>query len=408
MRTTIAPTIPAEEFRSRVGRLQRRMAEQNLDLCIIYGDEYRRENIRYVSNVWPLFERGALLVTRIGEPILLAAPEGELLCREASAWSDIRLVPDFACVTVPEDIEYPHAAYTDFRKVFAEISQRCPLRRAGIVGIDAMAYPVYQAIARQLANCEIIDANALLIAERLHKSAAEIACLQEAARIADTAYLALMEAARPGAKEIHLSAAAHEAAYREGAENVPFCLVSSGERVNTIIGRATNKAIAPGDMVMAALAVQYEGYIATINFPFVVGAMSSGQKAFIDLLVGANEIAKSKLKAGAAQADLVRAIKAYFKACNVSRYDLYPPLHGCGVAEAESPYPNENTAGIFAPGMTVNTDISLFGHPDGSNRIEECFVITEEGYKPMSALVGQLSRQWLESGVVDFAAVKLG
>ena len=41
-------------------------------------------------------------------------------------------------------------------------------------------------------------------------------------------------------------------------------------------------------------------------------------------------------------------------------------------------------------GMCVNSDISLFGHPDGSNRIEEGFVIRESGPESTTPLIRQL------------------
>ena len=93
--------IPQSEFRSRVQRIQERMAESGLDALLVYGDEYRKENLRYVSNYWPIFERSAAVIPCKGDLILLGAPEGEVLAREMSAWPDIRVVKDFTCVTVP-------------------------------------------------------------------------------------------------------------------------------------------------------------------------------------------------------------------------------------------------------------------------------------------------------------------
>jgi len=80
----------------------------------------------------------------------------------------------------------------------------------------------------------------------------------------------------------------------------------------------------------------------------------------------------------------------------LEKYDIYPPLHGIGCAEAESPYPNEDTEETFQVGMTVNTDISLFGLEGGSNRIEEGFVITENGAKSLSPFVRDYCEKWLE------------
>ena len=93
----------------------------------------------------------------------------------------------------------------------------------------------------------------------------------------------------------------------------------------------------------------------------------------------------------------VRAVRDTFRAAGLSQYDVYPPLHGIGCAEAESPYPDENTEKPFEVGMTVNTDISLFGLPGGSNRIEEGFVITETGAKTLSPYVRAFCENWLKS-----------
>lgn len=386
--------IPRSEFVQRIKNLKELMSSNGMYVCIIYGDEYRRENLRYVSNYWPLFERGALVVPLEGEPILLAAPEGEMICREMSVWDDIRLIPDFACVTVPDEIEYPQASYTNFKAVFENLKGKTGFKKVGIIGMDAMPCSVFNAIAQNLKDFEIIDANELLFKLRINKSSNEIDCLRRAANIADVAYRALMEMAEPGKTELELEAVAHYTAKKEGAESVPFCLVSSGERVNKIIGRATEKTIEDGDMVMVALAIQYQGYVATMNFPFIVGKKTQGQIDFIDTLVDGYYIAVSNLKGGSEQKQLVKKVKDFFSEKGMGKYDLYPPLHGCGVAEAESPYPNENTNGIFTEGMTVNIDLSLFGHKDGSNRIEAGFVITKDGCQPMSELVNELCTKW--------------
>ncbi|BBH18860.1 peptidase M24 [Paenibacillus baekrokdamisoli] len=393
--------IPKEEFAARVEKLKVLMREKEMQACLIYGDEYRKENLRYMSNYWPLFERGAVMVPLTGEPFVIAAPEGEMFCREMSAWPDIRLLPEFACVTVPDKIEYPQAHYTSLTEICQGIQGNEPLLRLGIVGIDAMPEPLMKVIEDSFAGIEVVDAGDLLFKLRMTKTANEVACLQEAARIADAGYKLMIEQVKPGMTELELASLAYGECTKQGAENIPFCLLTSGERVNTIIGRASGKVIEEGDMIMAAIAIQVEGYVATMNFPFVAGRMSEEQKAFIDILVEAEDAALNRIKAGAKQNEVVRAVKAYFKDKNVTEYDLYPPLHGCGLAEAESPYPDENSEARFVAGMTVNTDVSLFGHPHGSNRIEESLLVTETGYESMSKLVRHLSKTWKETATIS-------
>src|SRR3990170_3714046 len=104
--------IPTSEFRVRLEATQERLATAGLDALMVYGDEYRKENLRYVSNFWPIFERGACFIPRQGEPVLTGAPEGEQYAREMSVWPDVRNVKEFACVSVPEEIDYPLAQFS--------------------------------------------------------------------------------------------------------------------------------------------------------------------------------------------------------------------------------------------------------------------------------------------------------
>lgn len=387
--------IPAWEFRDRVRRMRDKMALRGLDALIVYGDEYRKENLRYASNYWPIFERGAVLFGMTGEPVVLCAPEGEQVAREMSAFPDIRLLPDFLCVTVPDEIDYPLANYTSFKKLALEIRASGRMERLGVVGIDAMSVGLYWAIGEAFA-CELVDANDILFELRRTKSPNEIACLREAARIADEGMKAIMEADIIGITEIAACGIAEAAARREGAEHIIFTVFGSGRRTATIVGRPSRKIIEDGDMIMLSLAVQYEGYVATCECPFAVGNYSDETRRVIDTLIRASAAGLPFLKAGEPMKHFVRAVRDSFRAAVLSQYDVYPPLHGIGCAEAESPYPDENTEKPFEIGMTFNTDISLFGLSGGSNRIEEGFVITETGAKTLSPYVRSFCEKWLK------------
>lgn len=382
------PTIGREEFRERIRRIQELMVAERLDGLMVYGDEYRKENLRYVSNFWPIFERGACFIPRHGAPILAGAPEGEQYAREMSVIEDIRNIKEFACVTVPEEIEYPLAKFSSLREILSEILGNG--KRLGLVGRWDISAPVYERICQAVEGLEIIDAASLLWKIRLVKSAAEIACLKEAGRIACAGYRELLRAAVPGATELQAAGAAEGASRRAGAEAITFMVFGSGRRADTIIGRPTNKIICDGEMVMAALAVQYQGYVATAEFPFVAGRATGGQKRFLDAFFEAADVQMRFLKDGTVMGEMVRAVKDVFKRHNLSAYDVYPPMHGIGLAEAESPYPDANTVELFRAGMCVNSDISLFGHPDGSNRLEEGFVITARGPESITPYIRQL------------------
>ncbi len=380
--------IPHEEFEQRVEAIQERMRRKGLDALLVYGDEYRRENLRYVSNFWPIFERGACVIPRRGRPVLVGAPEGEQYAREMSVWSDIRNIREFACVSVPEAIDYPLASFTTLAEVLREALAGG--RRLGMTGRMDMPGPIYERLRQALGGCDPEDGDDILQALRLIKSPAEVACLREAGRQACLGYHALMAAAVPGRTEREAAGAAEGAARQAGAEQVVFTVFGSGRRADTIIGRATCKTIEDGDMIMAAFAVQYEGYVVTAEYPFVAGTASDAQRAFLGALFEAANVQLTFLRPGVIAGEMVRAVHEVFRRHKLEAYDVYPPMHGIGLAEAESPYPDEKAEYPFRAGMCVNSDISLFGHPAGSNRIEESFVLTDAGVESLTPLIRDL------------------
>ncbi|MFA7159999.1 MAG: M24 family metallopeptidase [Kiritimatiellia bacterium] len=383
--------IQKSEFKARIGKIQEKLDERKLDALLVYGDEYRKENLRYVCNFWPIFERAACFIPRSGEPVMAGAPEGELYAREMSVWRDLRNVKEFACVSVPEEIDYPLANFSNFKTILGEVLDGG--KNLGIVGIKDMPAFVLDRIRSAVSGMQIIDAGDVLTSLRIIKSAAEIACLREAGRQACLGYRKLLETAVPGNTETMAAGAAEGAARAAGAEDINFTVFGSGKRVATIIGRATQKVIEDGDMVMAALAVQYEGYVATVEYPFVAGKASEGQKRFLGALFEAADVQQKYLADGVIAGDMVRAVKAVFKKHGLTKYDVYPPMHGIGLAEAESPYPDEKATYPLTEGMCVNSDISLFGHPDGSNRIEEGFVITKKGPESLTPFIREMCRK---------------
>jgi len=380
--------IPREEFSDRVRRIQESLESGRLDALMVYGDEYRKEQLRYVCDFWPIFERGACFIPRRGEPIVVGAPEGEKYAREMSAWPDVRNVKDFACVTVPEEIDYPLAKFSSFGEVLGETLGGG--KRLGLVGGWDMPEPILQRVRRAVDGLEIVAADDILRNLRLIKSPSEIACLREAGRLACIGYERLIAQSVPGNTELMAAAAAEGAALAAGAETIVFMVYGSGPRTATIIGRPTRRVIRDGDMIMAAMAVQHQGYVATVEFPFVAGKASDPQKRLLEALFEAAEVQLGYLKDGAIAGEMVRAVKEVFSRHNLSAYDVYPPMHGIGLAEAESPYPDGEATYPLRTGMCVNSDISLFGHAAGSSRIEEGFVITADGPLSITPYIRQL------------------
>ena len=383
--------IPKSEFQERIVRIQAAMAEKKLDAMLVYGDEYRKENLRYVCNFWPIFERAVCVIPRSGEPVLAGAPEGENYAREMSVWRTYCNVREFACVSVPEEIDYPLAEFVKLADVIGNALKGG--KRLGVVGWYDIPAPIFRRLQEAAPGAELSDASEIIFKQRIVKSDAEVACLAEAGRQACEGYKKLLEYAVDGNPETLAAGAAEGAARMAGAEDINFNVFGSGVRTNTVIGRATDKIMRNGEMLMCAMAVQYQGYVATVEYPFVIGTPKDEQKKVLNAIFEAANVQQSFLKAGVVAGEMVKAVRAVFAKHGMTQFDLYPPMHGIGLAEAESPYPDENAAYRFEANMCVNSDISLWGCPGGSNRLEEGFVITAEGPKSLTPLLRELAQK---------------
>jgi len=380
--------IEKAEFEQRVRRIQEAMEREGLDALAVYGDEYRKENLRYVCNFWPIFERAACVIPRSGVPVLAGGAEGEKYAREMCVWDDIHVVKEFACVSVAEEIDFPLATFTPLSDILKDAMGGG--KRLGLVGVTDMPGPIFDKIKASVAGMDVRPADEILNELRVIKTQAEIACLREAGRLACLGYEELMAACVPGNTELQAAGAAEGAARQAGAEDINFTVMGTGPRTATVIGRPVNRVIEDGDMVMASFAVQYEGYVATAEFPFVAGNASGEQKRFLDALFAAANEQLKYLHAGVIAGEMVRAVRTVFRKRKLDKYDVYPPMHGIGLAEAERPYPDEKATYPLRAGMCVNSDISLFGHPAGSNRIEEGFAITAEGCESLTPTIRAL------------------
>jgi Xaa-Pro aminopeptidase len=173
-------TIPRDEFLARIQRLRAQMAEEGMDLFLIYGDEYRREHLRYVSNYWPIFERGMLVVGQTGDPVLLVAPECFHYARETSVWSDLRIVHEMEMAYVADQIEYSgESIYTTLEAVFTDVLNGKSPQKVGVCGVDAMSVLTHSAISTAGRGAEVVNADKVIYGMRLIKSPVEVQALRK-------------------------------------------------------------------------------------------------------------------------------------------------------------------------------------------------------------------------------------
>ena len=372
------------ECAARLAALRSLMADRDLDIALVYYDEFNIGNGWYLTGWCPQFESGAVLVPRAGEPMLLGGPESEPFAKLDSAIKETRNFPVFM---VPDE-EYPNATIIDFPQLSAELNGLLgSVKRVGLIGGGRMPADCYRQIEQGFEGVDLVDITEEFVELRFIKSDWEREQIRAAFKLADACYDAMAGAVGPGVSEIEVAAAGEYAARRGGASGFGFgAIVGSGVRANAVVPTASPKKLEAGELVMIGLAPKVNGYAGVIGDLLPVsGSCTERQAECVKHLRHALQITKEMLMPGTLGKQVDAPARAYFEKHDLLKYLVCPFAHTIGLHEAESPFFGPNSEDEIRPGMTICIDVSFFGHPEFNGvRIETGYEITETGPVPLS------------------------
>lgn len=378
------------ESEARIVRVRDLLKAKNLDIALVYYDEFQIGNGWYLTGWCPQFESGMVLIPRVGVPLILGGPESEPFAKLDSMITETRNFPVFM---VPDE-EYPNATIIDFPKLFAELNAELgSFKRIGLVGAGRMPADCYQHIVDGFKGVELLDITSDFLQLRVDKSKWEREQIRAAFELADFAYDAMKAAVRPGVTEIQIATTGEHTVRNRGASGFGFStIVGSGPRSNAVVPTASSKPLENGELMMIGIAPKVRGYAGVVGDTLPVsGNYTSLQKECLQYLKEAFRITKDQLLPGKSGREIDAPARAYFAKHGLSKYLVCPFVHTIGLHEAEAPFFGPHSNDILKEGMTVCVDISFFGHPVFNGvRIETGYEITPKGPVPLSSKMDKL------------------
>ncbi len=266
------PVIPRDEFPRRWRSVQALMQAEGLDLLVAYGNDravFGPAHVRWLADVPVHFEPMAVLVPPAGDPVLVCGPESDQYALRVGPGSRRARAPRVH----PPGRGLPVQPHRDpagdrgragrLRGVGGQARHRGPrpprCRHVGRPGGGA-------------AGRRWVDVEHAMCGLRARKSAAEIAVIRHAYRLAAAGLEAAVAAIHPGVTESAVAAEAEAAMRRAGAEGTGIdTIVASGPNARPILARATFREIDRDDLVVLTLAPRYQGYHGAIGRPVFVG-----------------------------------------------------------------------------------------------------------------------------------------
>jgi Xaa-Pro aminopeptidase len=341
-------------------RLIAAMSEAGIDRMVLYGNAWQGDYLRYAVDFGILEGHGIAVVASDGTTALYLDSVTETERAEAET----------ADTTV-------HFAADIARALAAQLDR---VANSRLAAAPRRFLPAWLVEASRSFSLE--DATALLDNLLIHKMPAEIAVLKRAAQLADSAYDAFREAARPGRPQYELVADIE--AYLRG-RGCPdnFMIIGSGGKDVLGMTPPSERRIMPGDLVTTELTPSVEGYFVQICRTLVVGKASDAQRRAFALFREALEAGIAAVKPGATAADVARAENDVFRKYGLGDYTTSKWTrvrgHGLGLFCDSKPHLLEDVDTELLPGMALIVHPNTY-HPEvGYLVLGDAVVVTEHG-----------------------------
>jgi len=375
----LSKKIPKSEFEERIRKIRDQLIEREIDIAFIYGTHSMPGDIQYLCGYDPQVENVGGVISPL-KFFILGGPEGEGYGREmmqAGEWRNLTLFQ------IPLE-EYPGVKWIELKDIIKEASDG-KIRRAAIVtASDVISYDFYNEIEKSIPdNTELIWAPEIMARARYIKSKNELEMISFANLAATEAMRAMIENIAHGIYETELAGIGdyvikHLGCYTGGVEI--DTVVISGSRLDTIVGRASNKKIKNGEMVTLGSIARYEGYSSVLGRTLVAGGANKRQSRFLEVGIKAYEVASENFVYGKPSKELEIAVRSYLK--SEGYVNFYSCGHGGGITECLEGFPaTQFTKYNFPKNIVLMIDIGLFGYKKAGFglRHEDEFAINANG-----------------------------
>lgn len=381
----LPPTIPDAEFGDRLIKTQKLIADStDMDAILVFSTESEPAGVRYYSDYWPSFETSAVLIPKEGAATLLIGPESLTFAAARSKISNIVRVKDFRESSMPD---YPGSTLTSW----AEILRDSGIEKLGVSGWHMLPGTILKNIEQTLGTGNVCDADHVVRKVTLKKSAYELACLREAAKISELGFQAVLENIAPNMTEIQLAGIAANAMLASGAESTGYPIwCCSGKNSTQAISRPTHRKVKTGEIIHFSVGAKVAGYSASIGRPVVLGECPPETRKFLQVGLDAENMTIDLMQAGTPASEVAKKVHQTIRDKGYGHAILYGPAHGCGQMECEFPFVETSSSFTLEEDMAFMVDIFLADKEMGF-RWEDGVIIRNGTAEQLSSYKRQLN-----------------
>lgn len=355
------PSISGVEYRRRLETVRKEAIDGGFDALLAYSHSPRPGHVLYLTGYVPFNGSGLFVVTPDSCQLLIDA-DWDLAAAEAATWLErdqVRATSEYA------------------REVDQLLGSRST--RIGILGLDLLPASVYKSLTESSTARTYDDATRLLDRMRSVKSAEEIVLLREAGRITSAGSRAFSAGVDAGVSELELALAVEAAMKRAGSGRFTFpTSLGSGLRTVFVAATPTAKRITEGEVVLLDCGGTYQGYCGDQSRTAVVGEPSNEQRRLLETVLQMYQECIPLLRPGVPVAEMHRTASQLAEEEGFE-YAYSLTGHSLGCESHESPVIEADAVATFEENMVVAVEPGLHVEGVGGARIEDVFLIAEDG-----------------------------
>lgn len=256
--------IGKAEFIDRARNVADSLKKQNLDVGLVFSDEHYCGDVPYLGgNTNITVEQVAGVVGCTGFHII-AGLEGGYVAEQLSARAGA--VVHKAELLQLADEKYPVLAERLEDILCAANGGVFPKRIALLTPRQVIPSSLVEYCQALVGLDNLIDAQEVYYKIKYEKSDREMELIRDAAVIADAVMEAMLVVLKPGMLETQVAAWGYYVAREMGAEELGFdIMVGANEANRSLIGKALNREIRPGDWVHLGVGTKRDGLNACIR-----------------------------------------------------------------------------------------------------------------------------------------------
>lgn len=226
---------------------------------------------------------------------------------------------------------------------------------------------------------------------RIIKDSTELEKIQKAQKIAENAYLELLNDVHVGITERELAARLQFYMKQGGAEDVSFDLITiTGKKTSLPHGVPSDDCVCDGDFITCDFGAVYEGYHSDTTRTVAVGHASEHMQDIYNIVLSAQLAALETIKPNVKCSAVDKAARDIISQAGYGEFFGHSTGHGVGLDIHEPPFVSPKSETVLQAGMVITDEPGIYLPDRFGVRIEDMLCVTETGYKNFVSLSKEL------------------